>query len=366
MSLKERFKINYPFVNENDISLLYSEVYGETYRFNRPIPIPRYPDYFLIPNHLNYAINRNGEVINLLRDFNLKPFRHQVEDDPRGTYMKFALGSTTEYRHRLLALVFKEYHRHPKDLYVNHIDGMKGNDELDNIEWLTPLENAQHAWENGLADSNSLPKPVTALNYVTGDCISCSSIEEAVRKTCMARSTIWLRLKKPNSIRYSDGWRFKYADEDWLTLDNRVNIRSNDISIKSLDLRDGSITNYIGLEEASNRTGCNKNTIFSQCTSRVNQANNGFVFRYNSANEYFPEFTDLQRRLYKHSNYSGRQPSGCLLLNEDGSEYAFGTLKEMWVHLGYRTNDQLLKAIRLNIPVKGKKAIYIDPIGIVP
>lgn len=44
---------------------------------------------------------------------------------------------------------------HPKDLQVNHRDGVKLNIPLDNLEWTTPSGNMAHAFENGL---NSIPK----------------------------------------------------------------------------------------------------------------------------------------------------------------------------------------------------------------
>lgn len=52
---------------------------------------------------------------------------------------------------------------HPKDLHVNHIDGIKGSLSLDNLEWATPLDNVKHAVDNGLLGSginSKLTKPV--------------------------------------------------------------------------------------------------------------------------------------------------------------------------------------------------------------
>lgn len=70
--------------------------------------------------------------------------------------------------HRALASVFIPLAPelklwHPKDLEVNHIDGIKCNFELGNLEWTTKSGNQEHAVENGLIKSGKdsvLSKPV--------------------------------------------------------------------------------------------------------------------------------------------------------------------------------------------------------------
>ena len=37
------------------------------------------------------------------------------------------------------------------DLYVDHVDGNKENNELNNLEYVTPKENCIRAWEKGLS-----------------------------------------------------------------------------------------------------------------------------------------------------------------------------------------------------------------------
>lgn len=99
-----------------------------------------------VPNNPGYYINRKGEVFNSF-GLKLKPGKH------RQGYTNFKLNGKAKYLHRLLAKAFIPNPDKDK-VYINHIDGDVTNNELTNLEWVTPSENAVHAYETGLISSN--------------------------------------------------------------------------------------------------------------------------------------------------------------------------------------------------------------------
>ena len=50
--------------------------------------------------------------------------------------------------HRLIAKTFIDNSKNKKE--VNHIDGNKLNNKIDNLEWVTHKENINHAWRTKL------------------------------------------------------------------------------------------------------------------------------------------------------------------------------------------------------------------------
>lgn len=94
-----------------------------------------------------YLITEEGEVYSTYRDRYLKKYAAQC-----GYYMinikLYGEATRPHYIHRLVAETFI-----PKiegKTFVNHKDGNKLNNSVENLEWCTNQENLDHAWATGL------------------------------------------------------------------------------------------------------------------------------------------------------------------------------------------------------------------------
>ena len=118
-----------------------------------------------IPGFPNYTIDINGVV----RGTAEKKQTHGKNGYKYVTLYHKNLGKKL-YIHRLMAELYLPNPENKRT--VNHIDGIKHNNKLSNLEWNTDGENIQHAYDNGLnhgSNITDLDREVMYTRFMNGD-----------------------------------------------------------------------------------------------------------------------------------------------------------------------------------------------------
>ena len=164
-----------------------------------------------------YSVTRDGEVYNEKRNAWLKPSLAPIG------YQRVNLckdGKTkTMYVHRIVATAFIPNPLNKKT--VNHIDGIKSNNHVENLEWATYKENTAHAILHGLFNPRGKRKPYKrrttmskrgkAIRIIeTGECYQ--SIRQCARAINGNFSDIAKCLRENSKKSHYRGLHFEYID----------------------------------------------------------------------------------------------------------------------------------------------------------
>lgn len=158
----------------------------------------------------NYSVNEEGKVRNDLTNKELSPriqqgYKHvtiYVNKKPKSCRV-----------HRLVALAFIP---NPENKpYVNHKNGIRSDNNVNNLEWVTPSENTQHAVDTGLFKPTREKEVVQySLN---GDKIAIyKSISEAARQTGSLGEKIVMCCQMIRKTHNNFQWRYKEDEVDKL------------------------------------------------------------------------------------------------------------------------------------------------------
>lgn len=98
----------------------------------------------------HYLIDVNGVI------YNSKFKRYIKVKLEKSGYLRVQLHNKCNknfYLHRLIAETFIENPNNLKS--INHINGIKTDNRIENLEWCTPSENLLHAYSNGLKQGHN-------------------------------------------------------------------------------------------------------------------------------------------------------------------------------------------------------------------
>lgn len=99
----------------------------------------------------NYAIEEDGRVFSYYKNDYMKT---KIDKDGYETIcLVTSEGRKSSFGiHRLLMVTYRSC-KNMDNLVVNHIDGNKRNNSLNNFEWVTNEENVRLAYKDGLSDT---------------------------------------------------------------------------------------------------------------------------------------------------------------------------------------------------------------------
>lgn len=168
-----------------------------------------------IKDYSNYEVSNLGRVRNAITKRIRKP------NSSYGLYYVVNLRNEYGFKllkiHRLVAQAFIPNYDNKRE--VNHIDGDKHNNCVNNLEWATRKENAIHSIKNGLQTREQIIKAVSCSNTKTkkkllqlkNGKIICKfeSCREASRKLNLSCSAISSCANGKYKTMYGYEWRYE-------------------------------------------------------------------------------------------------------------------------------------------------------------
>lgn len=129
----------------------------------------------------------------------------------------------TEFVHRLMMDTFCPLSEKDKlkRMTVNHKNGDKHDNRLENLEWCTMSENRSHAIRTGLAPMKKVPVQVRDVD--TGEIVEYESLAEVASRFDLHQTTIKYRLLENDERIYPERVQMRYAskrDLPWPIPDN--------------------------------------------------------------------------------------------------------------------------------------------------
>lgn len=124
-------------------------------------------EHLKMPGYEKYQIDTNGTIYSKRG----KPLKPSI--NPRGYYIVTMCinGKARAFSlHRLIATQFIENDCPQYKTQVNHIDGNKLNNKVNNLEWCTPVENMRHSVNilgNNVGNKNGNATPIYAVESKT-------------------------------------------------------------------------------------------------------------------------------------------------------------------------------------------------------
>lgn len=229
----------------------------------------------VIPGYSRYKINREGLVVNYVRGT-----IQQSYTDKYG-YIFFGMTPDVGKRlpvglHRLMALTFLDIPINFHKLDVNHIDGIKSNNAIDNLEWCTRLENNLHAVKIGLRNDNRI---VLVRDIRTNEVTEYFSMREAARVLKLGKCVVDSRVKSKGRKIYEDRKQYCLKSDftEWgaVSEEDLFNSRGVKKKVKYTNSKSGEELIFEDFDTAANYLNLNIGTLRYRLRGKTRTWSNG-------------------------------------------------------------------------------------------
>ena len=202
----------------------------------------------------NYSVSDEGNVRN---DKTNKILSQRVQQGYHHVGLTINGKAKSCRVHRLVAQAFIPNPNNKP--YVNHIDGVRNNNKVENLEWCTPKENTQHAVKTGLM----LPtreRKVIQYSLDGKKLAEYVSISEAARQTNSTAEKIILCCQYQRKTHNNFQWRYK--EEEASSIQSVEKPKTLAKRVAQLDSKTGEILNiYDSMRQAAKAVGGTQSAI---------------------------------------------------------------------------------------------------------
>jgi hypothetical protein len=189
-------------------------------------------------------------------------------------YIRVFIYNKTFALHRLIAFTFIENPDNKEQ--VNHIDGNKLNNSVDNLEWVTNKENQIHKFQIGLG--NNFTRFIKQYDLEGKLIKEFKSIADASRILKIGKSNIHGVLQ--NKRKTAAGFIWKYLEDENPDFSEKITINKNvGRKVCQYDLDMNLLNIYDSMADAARKLNIHKNNIRGVIINSRKTAG-GFIFKY--------------------------------------------------------------------------------------
>lgn len=313
-----------------------------TWFLKEPLSSDHYDDFYHIPGYSRYLINKDGVVLTTYGNGkSIIPLVNVRDDLYQNVYMMDDYGKGgREGIHRLLCGTFKSTPPNAPELVVNHMDLVKLNNHLSNLEWCTEQENLAHAQllygKNTAALSITITDGSSVNTYV--------DIHLAAKVHNVSAIDIW----KIYRGHITSPLQVKITKSNGESIDGLLKLPK---TIESMDIHSKEVMQFFDMGTCAKHFNVVKSNIHQAIANRYVLGGN-FIFRYE--NMPWPEIPSDRRT-------SG--PKDVLLFNTETREVEceFGSATKLIDYLsqqGIGTKKTIATALRDGVQRKFGKYIF--------